>query len=209
MGPGLIEKCGCLSMSSEAHRLRSDVTLQLPRWLTADARRWTFEPGEPASAMALAIELARQNVEHQTGGPFGALVVSLASGEVVSAAVNCVEAQSCSCAHAEIMALSLAQQRYAQWNLATTPHAPLTLVTSAEPCAMCLGAIPWSGVQHVICGATKADVEAAGFDEGARSSLWVDELNERGIGVEVACLRAQAAQVLMAYAQSGQTIYNP
>ncbi len=196
-------------MNAKTDQPKSVVTLNLPDWLTTDALPWAFEPNCADSAMSLAIELSRQNVVHQTGGPFGALVVSLAAGKVIAAAVNCVEAQSCSSAHAEIMALSLAQQRYAQWNLAATPDAPLTLVTSAEPCAMCLGAIPWSGVRQVICGATKTEVEAVGFDEGARSSEWVADLAGRGIRVELECLRDQAAAVLKAYARSGQTVYNP
>ena len=196
-------------MNNSTHKRPSALSLQMPEWLDPNAHDWTFEPGSVESAMQLAIDLSQKNVDHRTGGPFGALVVAVESGRVISVAVNCVEAQSCSSAHAEMMALSLAQSHCHTWNLAETPYAPLTLITSAEPCAMCLGAIPWSGVQDVVCGATKADVEAAGFDEGARGDGWIDELAKRGIGVRVGCLRAKAAAVLMAYAQSGQTIYNP
>ena len=31
------------------------------------------------------------------------------------------------------------------------------LVTTTEPCAMCLGAIPWSGLSSVVCGARDQD----------------------------------------------------
>ena len=40
------------------------------------------------------------------------------------------------------------------------------LFTSCEPCAMCLGASLWSGVKRMVCGATKDDAQAIGFDEG-------------------------------------------
>lgn len=196
-------------MNNNTPKLPVAVTLQLPDWFDPRAQQWAFEPGDASAAMRLAIGLSQQNVEHRTGGPFAALVVALEAGRVISAAVNRVEAQSCSSAHAEMMALSLAQQHVDHWNLNETSDSPLTLITSAEPCAMCLGAIPWSGVKRVVCGATKADVEAAGFDEGARSGDWIGDLAQRGIDVEVACLRAQAAAVLMAYAQSDLTIYNP
>lgn len=91
------------------HLLR-ELRLALPSWFDEMSMPLTFKPNEVEQAMALAIELSRQNVTHQTGGPFGALVVSLERGEIISAAVNCVEAQSCSSAHAEVMALSLAQK---------------------------------------------------------------------------------------------------
>ncbi len=183
--------------------------LSLPAWFDPQTLTLSFAPGDQQGAMALAVELSRNNVCHQTGGPFGALVVNLAKGHVISAAVNCVEAQSCSSAHAEIMALSLAQKALQTWNLAEAKASPLTLITSCEPCAMCLGAIPWSGVRQVVCGATKEDAEAAGFDEGARPMTWMADLNHRGIEVVTGVLREQAAEVLKDYAQSGQTIYNP
>jgi len=187
----------------------TQVCIDLPKWFDPTRTPLDFPAQDRDQAMRLAIDLSRQNVVHQTGGPFAALVVQMDQGKVVSAAVNCVEAQCCSSAHAEIMALSLAQQALNTWNLADTPHSPLTLVTSCEPCAMCLGAIPWSGVAEVICGATKDDAERAGFDEGARSLDWIEALKERNINVVTGIAREQAASVLMEYAQSGQTIYNP
>lgn len=74
---------------------------------------------------------------------------------------------------------------------------------------MCLGAIPWSGVEHVVCGATKEDVEAAGFDEGARPTDWQAQLQARGIALTTGILRDRARDVLNAYRDSGGNIYNP
>ena len=185
------------------------VCIPLPEWLQINQVDLAFSPGDMEDAMRLAITLSRHNVDHETGGPFAALVVNLSKGIVISAGVNCVEAQSCSSAHAEIMALSLAQQALGTWNLRVTPHAPLTLISSCEPCAMCLGAIPWAGVSQVICGATKNDAEAAGFDEGERPSSWEHGLKERGIELVTGILRAEASAVLVDYAKAGQTIYNP
>lgn len=189
--------------------LERSISLSLPDWFDGIGQPLVFPANDIEEAMRLAIDLSRANVSHQTGGPFGALVVQMDKGRVISAAVNCVEAQSCSSAHAEIMALSLAQKALKTWNLAQADDSPLTLVTSCEPCAMCWGAIPWSGVKRVVCGANKHDAELAGFDEGARPSTWVEDLNDRGIEVLTGVLREEAASVLMEYANSGQTIYNP
>jgi tRNA(Arg) A34 adenosine deaminase TadA len=187
----------------------NSIRIDLPDWVAGFERQL---PGSLASAeerMAVAISLAEQNVRHDTGGPFGALVVTEEGGQVVALGVNRVEQQLCSAAHAEIVALSLAQRRMGCWSLAETPLGPLQLVSSCEPCAMCLGAIPWSGVRSLMCGATKEDAEAAGFDEGARSAEWVEVLARRGIDVRTRVLREKAARVMERYAGSGKTVYNP
>lgn len=185
------------------------LRVDLPSWIAEFRRRMPDRLPSAEERMEVAISLSRQNVVAGSGGPFGALVVSAEDGQVIALGVNRVEPAACSSAHAEIVALSLAQQLSGHWNLAEHPAAPLQLVTSCEPCAMCLGAIPWSGVESVLCGATKADAEAAGFDEGDRPDAWIDKLKARGISVTAGLKRAQAASVLDQYARSGQTIYGP
>ena len=185
------------------------LRVDLPSWIAEFRRRMPDRLPSAEERMEVAISLSRQNVVAGSGGPFGALVVSAEDGQVIALGVNRVEPAACSSAHAEIVALSLAQQLSGHWNLAEHPAAPLQLVTSCEPCAMCLGAIPWSGVESVLCGATKADAEAAGFDEGDRPDAWIDKLKARGISVTTGLKRAQAASVLDQYARSGQTIYGP
>jgi len=182
--------------------------ITLPGWCIEFARTLPDALNEADQRMALAIELSRRNVELGTGGPFGA-VVATAKGRLIALGVNRVEPAQCSCAHAEIVALSLAQAAESNWNLAEADDAPLELATSCEPCAMCLGAIPWSGVGRVLCGATKQDAERAGFDEGARDAGWIEALGRRGIEVETGICRAEAARVLDDYARSGARIYNP
>ena len=81
------------------------------------------------------------------------------------------------------------------------------LVTSTEPCAMCLGSIPWSGLKKVICGARDEDARAIGFDEGAKPEQWVKTLAERGIEVSLDVLREEAKEILIRYHQSGGLIY--
>ncbi len=183
--------------------------VDLPDWMREFAAKLPDRLPEARERMAVAVSLSDQNVRRRTGGPFGALVVAEDSGEVVALGVNRVEPQLCSAAHAEIVALSVAQRVMGSWNLADTHLGPLQLVSSCEPCAMCLGAIPWSGIQSLLTGATKADAEAAGFDEGTRPQDWIEVLERRGITVNTGVMREEAARVLTRYAARGQTIYNP
>lgn len=183
--------------------------VDLPDWMGEFSDKLPSRLESATERMAVAVSLADQNVRRKTGGPFGALVVAEDGGEVVALGVNRVEPQLCSAAHAEIVALSIAQRVTGSWSLADTHLGALQLVTSCEPCAMCLGAIPWSGVRSVLCGATKADAEAAGFDEGVRPGDWIEALERRGIEVRTGILREEAARVLERYAARGHTIYNP
>ncbi|MGC9360154.1 MAG: deaminase, partial [Anaerolineae bacterium] len=120
-----------------------------------------------------------------------------------------VERQNASWAHAEMVALALAQQTLGTYDLRSEGAPRCALVTSAEPCAMCLGAVPWSGVQQLVCGARDEDVRAIGFDEGHKPADWVAALEHRGIVVLRDVLRDEAAAALRAYAAQGGAIYNP
>lgn len=184
-------------------------TIALPDWCRDVAAQLPDRLPDTRERMRLAIDLSRRNVESGTGGPFGAVVSAAADGRLIAIGVNLVEPGPCSSAHAEIVALSLAQKALGNWNLAEVDPAPIELATSCEPCAMCLGAIPWSGVRRVLCGATKDDAEHTGFDEGERSADWTGMLSRRGIEVETGVLRENAADVLREYRQRGARIYNP
>jgi tRNA(Arg) A34 adenosine deaminase TadA len=158
--------------------------------------------------MRLAVELANQNIEHRTGGPFGAAIFETGSGRLVGVGVNLVETSNCSILHAEMVAIATAQKAVGSYDLAAGGRLRHELATSTEPCAMCLGAIPWSGVRQVLCGARGEDACEIGFDEGAKPLNWVGELNGRGIEVARDILREEARAVLRRYAQAGGTIYN-
>ncbi len=90
-----------------------------------------------------AIELARSAREHGNH-PFGALLVG-AAGKVLIEAENTVNTASDCTGHAETNLVRMASQRFDQSTLGGS-----TLYTSTEPCAMCAGAIYWSGVSRVI-----------------------------------------------------------
>jgi len=188
-----------MSISSTCH-------IQLPAWVEPFLEWWDEPLTTTSQRMLLAVALSEENVREETGGPFGAIVVNEDSGELVSVGINLVTTAGLSVAHAEMVALSLAQQSIGEWNLSHAGH--LQLVSSCEPCAMCFGAVPWSGVKSLICGARKKDAEAAGFDEGDKPDNWVRSLQRRGIVVQTGVLRTEAASVLAGYGENGGAIYN-
>ena len=185
----------------------AELVLRLPAWLRDLIEREGRRLDSVENRMRFAIELARENVERRTGGPFGAAVFEAESGRLVSAGVNLVEASHCSIAHAEMIAIAMGQQTLGRYDLGADGRT-YELATSAEPCAMCLGAIPWSGLQRVVCGAHGEDAGAIGFDEGAKPDDWVGALRRRGIEVVRDVLRQEARAVLQQYAASGGLIYN-
>lgn len=177
----------------------------LPGWIAgvADFAR-TFP--DPDAQIAFAIELARLNVEHATGGPFGAAVFD-DSGHLIAVGVNRVEPLQSSLAHAEIVALVGAQRRLERARL-NGDGRRYTLAASAQPCCQCYGAIVWAGIDMLLIGARAADTESlAGFDEGPLPADWIGQLEARGIHVVHDLRRDEARAVLARYAAQGGTPY--
>jgi tRNA(Arg) A34 adenosine deaminase TadA len=185
-----------------------EVTLRLPGWVgelssDADRRYRTVE-----DRMRFVVGLSRLNVRNGTGGPFGAAIFERASGRLLAPGVNLVVGSGCSVFHAEMVAVMVAQKVLGTFDLGGEDLPPYELVASTEPCAMCLGATPWSGVRHLVCGARDEDARAVGFDEGAKMAQWAGSLEDRGISVELGVLREEAVAVLQEYAALGGEIYN-
>ena len=158
--------------------------------------------------MKLVIGLARENVKRDTGGPFGAAVFEVNSGKVVAVGVNLVVSEHNSVFHAEMVALLMACQRLSSHTLGA-PGMPIhEVTTSCEPCAMCLGAIFWSGAKRLTCGATRDDALRVGFDEGPVFPESYRYLEDRGVEIERGIMRPQAADVLDLYLERGGEIYS-
>jgi tRNA(Arg) A34 adenosine deaminase TadA len=124
--------------------------------------------------------------------PFGALLVD-ADGRVLLEAQNTVGTTRDVTGHAETNLVSLATPRFDAATLATT-----TLVTSCEPCAMCSGAIYWSGIGAIVYGLSEAGLlELTGDDpENPTMSLpcrTVLASGQRAISVTGPLLEQEAA----------------
>jgi tRNA(Arg) A34 adenosine deaminase TadA len=188
---------------------RSLLILHLPAWLKEFASRMDRPFPTIEERIRLVIELSRLNIRYKTGGPFGAAVFRADSGVLLAPGVNLVIAGGCSMLHAEVVALADAQRRAGTHDLSSAGLPPYELVTSTEPCAMCLGAVTWSGVRRLVCGARGEDAEEVGFDEGEKPPAWAESLERRGIPVLRDVCRQQAVAVLKDYRDGGGIIYNP
>ncbi len=185
------------------------LTLELPSWVSTQIEAATANGPlrNIEERMLLAIELSAQNIHEGSGGPFGAAIFDADTHELIAPGVNLVTSSHASIAHAEILAMSLAQQRLADFDLSQQGKRRVELVTSGEPCAMCFGAIPWAGLSQLVCAARAEDVCAIGFDEGDKPLDWVDSLNRRGISVQRDLCRDRAVAVLQEYSKTSGLIY--
>lgn len=179
----------------------------MPRWVD-DSVDWNRAYATDEDRAGVAIALASRNVSEGTGGPFGAVVFASDSGRVVSAGVNLVVPLNNSSLHAEVVAFMLAQARLGRYSLAGGIGDRHELVTSCEPCAMCLGATLWSGVHRVVCCATGDDARELAFDEGPVFPESWSYLADRGIEIVRGLRRNEARAVMEAYREHDGVIYN-
>lgn len=188
---------------------RSLITLRSPDWLVALERRSKQAFPDVEERMDFVIGLSRKNIAVGAGGPFGAAVFNSDDGTLLSCGVNLVLDGRCSMLHAEIAAIIRAQIKTGTHDLSASGLPPFELVTSTEPCVMCFGAVTWSGIKRLVCGARREDAEYIGFDEGEKPLTWKEALENRGIEVLRDVLRNEAASVLKEYRKRGGRIYNP
>ncbi len=90
------------------------------------------------------IDLSKQAVANGNH-PFAALLV--VDNEIILEALNTVNTENDSNCHAELNLVSLANRKFGSEKLKKA-----ILYSSTEPCAMCSGAIYWSGIRKVVYG---------------------------------------------------------
>ena len=196
MNPELVEKLE-LSLPPGWHS-------QLPESvLTTDAEKMRF-----------VLQLGMWNISRHAGGPFSAAVFCRSTHQLVSIGVNCVVPRSCSLAHAEAVALALAQQQLQTHDLTRAGSGDYELVASGQPCVQCFGMVWWSGVTRLVIGARSADIEElTGFHEGPLPDRWPELLADRpplpAVTVVQDVCRDDARALLQSYTDSGGEIYSP
>ncbi len=191
------------------YKIKMNFEITLPDWAISELEKLPTHIPKLEDRMREVIRFSRLNIEHETGGPFAAGVFEKESGRVVVIGVNRVVPANCSSAHAEIVTLSLAQKILGTWDLGGPDMPEYQFIVNGQPCAMCFGSIPWSGVRDVIVACSGEDVETlTGFDEGPVHPEWVAELEKRGISVTEGVLREEASSVFRDYASSGALVYN-
>ncbi len=182
------------------------IRIANPAWV-ADAIDFNARHDTDQARMRVAVQLARENVLHETGGPFGAVVFEADSGRIVGAGVNLVVPLNNSALHAEIVAFMMAQAHVGFYTLSAPGLPEHVLYTSCEPCAMCLGATQWSGVKRVVFAATREDASEL-FDEGPVFPASYAYLEERGVSFTPGVLRAEGRAALELYRERQGERYN-
>ena len=180
-----------------------------PGWATEELQQLPEYLPDIQGRMDAVIRFSRLNIEFGTGGPFAAGVFETLSGRLVTIGVNRVVHHQCSSAHAEVMALSLAQQILGSFDLGADDMAEHQLVVNWRPCAMCYGALVWSGVRSLVVAGSGPELEEiTGFDEGPIHPDWVGQLEHRGIVVTDGVRTDAAIQVFEQFRDSGALVYN-
>jgi tRNA(Arg) A34 adenosine deaminase TadA len=119
-----------------------------------------------AAFLREAIALSESALEHG-GEPFGAVLVK--DGEIILRAENSVFSGHDMTNHAEMNLIKLAAQRYE-----TSFLHSCTLYSSTEPCAMCSGAIYWSGIGRLVFACSEArlgEIAGIGLNVPSRTVL--------------------------------------
>ncbi len=189
----------------------SQIHFQLPHWLSKyeiEIKNKIFINDE--DKMNIAIEISKQNILNNTGGPFGCAIFKLSKDKkkstLLSMGCNLVTDNNNCTLHGEMVAIQLGQKKIKNYTF--NKDDKYELFTSCEPCAMCLGATLWSGVYRLVSGATKFDAEKIGFKEGPVFEESYSYLQENGIKIKKNVLREKAKAVLELYKNNGGEIYN-
>jgi tRNA(Arg) A34 adenosine deaminase TadA len=128
--------------------LRHDWRTKMP-----GPREPQMPPLDHESFLRRSFEVAKRAQAHGNH-PFGAILVD-AEGAVLIESENGYMPDRDMTAHAERLLATQASRARAPAFLATC-----TVYTSAEPCAMCAGALYWAGIGRVVFGMTERSLKA-------------------------------------------------
>ncbi|KKB81134.1 hypothetical protein VW35_02960 [Devosia soli] len=106
--------------------------------------------------MRQAVDRALQ--ARKESGKAGIAAAILLDGQEIGRGENEVRLQSDPTKHAEMVALTEAAQK-----LGTTDLSSCVMISTLQPCEMCLSAMRFAGIKRVIFGATQAKVDGKYF----------------------------------------------
>ncbi|MEV7072196.1 nucleoside deaminase [Streptomyces sp. NPDC091972] len=177
-----------------------EYRVTLPAWIDGELARVPAALPSREDRMRLVHRLADRNWRAGDGGPFAALVAERETGRIVSVGVNVVLSSGVSSAHAEVVALGLAQRATGGWDLGGAGLPAHELVVNWRPCVQCYGATMWSGVRGLVVAGEGPELEElTTFDEGPVGADWAEQFRARGIEVVGDVLRDEALAVFRGY----------
>lgn len=153
------------------------------------------------NVMELAIKRARETMNQNLGGPFGAAVIDK-DGTILSIASNSVLGDHDPTAHAEMNAI-----REACKVKGTHDLTECVIYATGYPCPMCLSAIIWSNIKTVYYGCRPSDAEEIGFRDDFIYNFIQDGLQDETI-LEIKEKNRQDCLVLFKeYQEQSKEIY--
>jgi tRNA(Arg) A34 adenosine deaminase TadA len=193
--------------------IAKEYRVALPAWIDDALSEVPAAIPDRDERMRLVHRLADRNWREGNGGPFAALVAERDTGRIVSVGVNVVLASGVSSAHAEVVALGLAQTAIGGWDLGGDDLPAHELVVNWRPCIQCYGATMWSGVRGLVVAGEGPELEEiTTFDEGPLGADWAEQFEARGIEVVGDVLRKEALEVFRSYRAAvdsgGIVVYN-
>ena len=151
--------------------------------------------------MELAIKRARETMNQNLGGPFGAAVIDK-DGTILSVTSNSVLGDHDPTAHAEVNAIREACKVKGSHDLTGC-----VIYATGYPCPMCLSAIIWANIKTVYYGCTPADAEEIGFRDDFIYNFIQDGLQDKTI-LEIEEKNRQDCLVLFKeYQEQSKEIY--
>src|SRR3954454_18713354 len=180
--------------------IAKEYRVALPAWIDDELADVPATVPSREDRMRLVHRLADRNWREGNGGPFAALVAERDTGRIVSVGVNVVLTSGVSSAHAEVVALGLAQTATGGWYLGGEGRPAHELVVNWRPCVHCYGATMWSWVRGLVVAGEGPELEEiTTFDEGPLGADWAEQFEARGIKVTRDVLRAEALAVFRGY----------
>ena len=118
-----------------------------------------------AEYMQIAINLAKTNPKE----PFAGVLVDNTTGNILATGINAVHLNPTF--HGEMVTINNCANKHPSVNWSS-----LTLYSTAEPCAMCQGAVIWTGISRVVYATSSDYLMQHGWLDIA---LPAEELNRR------------------------------
>jgi len=148
-----------------------------------------------------AIERARETMNKNMGGPFGAAVID-GDGNLLSVASNTVLGDHDPTAHAEINAI-----REAAKVKGTHDLSGCIIYATGYPCPMCLSAIIWANIKEVVYGCRPEDADEIGFRDDFIYHFIKKDMSDETVLKFKEEGREDCLLLFREYAEQGKAIY--
>lgn len=136
----------------------------------------------------IAIELSKKAFY-----PYGAIIVK--DGQIIGRSDVNVPVSKTAYSHAELRAIEDAMEHLGG-HLCAEGGKGCTIYSSCEPCAMCMGAILYTGIERLVYGATLEDSKECVNDILAHANDVASVCKNRKISIIPECKRDEAVKVL-------------